>query len=185
MPRRVACSGTCGRLLWLGKGSRPQPICRECRADLPTATTRAVVRCAWCDHEVIRRRNPGHATVCSLECRVAWTQYQKGYASSPWFEGIDATWSWKQRRAARIAATSDGQVVRDEVFQRDAWTCHICGMKVKRKASVPDPFAPTIDHVIPLARGGGHTIDNVRTAHYGCNTRKGDLRSGSQLHAVG
>jgi hypothetical protein len=32
---------------------------------------------------------------------------------------------------------------------------------------------PSLDHVIPLARGGQHVRDNVRMAHMGCNTARG------------
>ncbi len=29
------------------------------------------------------------------------------------------------------------------------------------------------DHVIPLARGGSHTFENIRISHGACNMRKG------------
>jgi 5-methylcytosine-specific restriction endonuclease McrA len=38
----------------------------------------------------------------------------------------------------------------------------------------PDPLSPSLDHVVPLARGGEHTYGNVRTACLGCNVRKRD-----------
>lgn len=31
-----------------------------------------------------------------------------------------------------------------------------------------------MDHVIPLARGGWHAMDNVKLACLGCNIRKND-----------
>ena len=33
---------------------------------------------------------------------------------------------------------------------------------------------PSIDHVIPLAKGGLHAWSNVKLAHKGCNEQKGD-----------
>jgi len=36
------------------------------------------------------------------------------------------------------------------------------------------PNAPTVDHIIPLAKGGTHTWDNVQLAHWSCNGDKGD-----------
>lgn len=33
--------------------------------------------------------------------------------------------------------------------------------------------APTLDHVIPLAKGGEHSRANVRCAHFICNSRRG------------
>ena len=36
------------------------------------------------------------------------------------------------------------------------------------------PNAPTVDHIIPLAKGGTHTWDNVQLAHWSCNGEKRD-----------
>ncbi len=85
----------------------------------------------------------------------------------------------KRRAAKRDAYVAD--VVRRKVYQSDGWRCHICGKKVKRKAKVPDPMAPTIDHVIPLAEGGTHEPANCRTAHFICNAHKGARGGGEQM----
>lgn len=70
-----------------------------------------------------------------------------------------------------------------EVFLRDKGVCQICGMPVSwndvtkdssgRKLYVNDRY-PSIDHIVPLAKGGTHTWDNVQLAHKICNSRKGD-----------
>lgn len=62
---------------------------------------------------------------------------------------------------------------RDAVFDRDGWLCWLCERAVDATAVVPDHDAPTIDHVVPLSRGGADTVDNVRLAHFICNTRRG------------
>ena len=36
------------------------------------------------------------------------------------------------------------------------------------------PTAPTVDHTIPLAKGGSHTWENVQLACLACNSAKGD-----------
>lgn len=36
------------------------------------------------------------------------------------------------------------------------------------------PNAPTVDHIVPLAKGGTHTWENVQLAHWSCNGDKGD-----------
>jgi 5-methylcytosine-specific restriction endonuclease McrA len=41
-------------------------------------------------------------------------------------------------------------------------------------SKVPDRLAPTIDHIVPLARGGTHEPSNVQSAHFICNALKGD-----------
>lgn len=53
--------------------------------------------------------------------------------------------------------------------------CGICGDPIPRAAVVPDPLAPVLDHVVPLARGGVHAIDNVQAAHFLCNSFKRDV----------
>jgi 5-methylcytosine-specific restriction endonuclease McrA len=50
----------------------------------------------------------------------------------------------------------------------------LCGEPLAMAEQVPHPLAPTIDHVIPLARGGWHAPDNVQAAHFLCNSRKSD-----------
>jgi hypothetical protein len=72
----------------------------------------------------------------------------------------------------------------EEVFERDNWTCLLCGKKVDRKAKVPQPLAPTLDHIIPITNGGPHTRDNVQCAHFVCNI-KASNGGGKQLLLFG
>lgn len=61
-----------------------------------------------------------------------------------------------------------------EVFDFWGWVCHLCGEGISRHAGKDDWMKVTLDHVIPLSRGGTHTWDNVRPAHRKCNERKGN-----------
>lgn len=81
---------------------------------------------------------------------------------------------YEHRRRANMQ--SNGPVDRInslKVYARDNWQCHLCGQAVPADAHYLDPHAPTLDHVIPLARGGTHTLANVKLAHRACNTLKG------------
>lgn len=77
------------------------------------------------------------------------------------------------RRLRRLAQNASPVLRRAEVFERDAWTCHICGEHVD-----PMPMnrldGASLDHVIPIAAGGTHTMENVKTAHLRCNIKKSD-----------
>jgi 5-methylcytosine-specific restriction endonuclease McrA len=55
---------------------------------------------------------------------------------------------------------------RRNIYLRDNFTCQYCGTK-------PPKEELTIDHVVPRARGGRSTWDNVVLACQGCNARKG------------
>ena len=53
--------------------------------------------------------------------------------------------------------------------------CGICGKPVNKKLKPPDPLAPVIDHIIPVAKGGHPSdIDNLQLAHSACNRQKSD-----------
>lgn len=78
-----------------------------------------------------------------------------------------------QKRRRGIRARSDGSVRRFDVFEADRWTCGICGIAVDARMPPMSPLGPTLDHIIPLARGGEHVRSNVRLAHRICNMREG------------
>ncbi len=59
------------------------------------------------------------------------------------------------------------------LFERDGWTCHLCDGKIESHRRCPDPWAATMDHLIPLSLGGTHTWDNVAASHAQCNFLKG------------
>lgn len=62
------------------------------------------------------------------------------------------------------------------LLKRDGPRCYICKRittKKKRTAQGKRPkLMATIDHVVPIAAGGGHTWDNVRVACWKCNAKK-------------
>lgn len=86
--------------------------------------------------------------------------------------------SWQQRNKSKIA---DYQIIRcarmhnapivekidrQIIIERDNSTCYLW---CKRKLP---PHMITLDHVVPLSRGGTHTYDNLRVACQSCNSRK-------------
>lgn len=59
------------------------------------------------------------------------------------------------------------------VYERDGGTCMICGDPCDMASVVPDNWAPTLDHIIPRSHGGPDTLENLRLAHFICNSRRG------------
>lgn len=53
--------------------------------------------------------------------------------------------------------------------------CGICGQPVDKTLKYPDPMSPTVDHIIPLAKGGHPSdLSNLQLAHRKCNRLKSD-----------
>jgi hypothetical protein len=113
--------------------------------------------CGSCGSAFVRHSFTAPATYCSARCRR------------------------RERNTLRRALQRDleaARVSRIGIYQRDGWTCHICGDPVDRDAVVPDLAAPVLDHVVPLARRGRHEESNLKTAHFYCNSVKRDLVDG-------
>lgn len=79
--------------------------------------------------------------------------------------------SQARRRAAKVAAPTERFLV-GEIFERDMWVCQICQEQVDPSLSWPDRRSPSLDHIVPLSKGGAHVRSNVQLAHYGCNAGK-------------
>lgn len=78
-----------------------------------------------------------------------------------------------QLRAERKLVDAE-RVAPVEIHDRDGWICQLCDGSIDQVLAWPDPMSASLDHVIPLARGGRHTRDNLQSAHLRCNLQKGD-----------
>ena len=53
--------------------------------------------------------------------------------------------------------------------------CGICGQPVDFGMKYPHPLSPSVDHIIPVNKGGHPSdIDNLQLAHLKCNRDKWD-----------
>ncbi|AXH89421.1 HNH endonuclease [Micromonospora aurantiaca] len=135
----------------------------------PNRHAPSVTQCAACGAEVTRALRSRQRPTCSVACR---TLLQHGVSV-----GATGTYDWARDaavRARRAGATVVEVFDRSEVFVRDQWTCQLCGLPVDVTASPFDPASPTVDHVVPLSRGGQHTLANAQCSHLGCNSAKSD-----------
>jgi len=82
------------------------------------------------------------------------------------------------RKASSKIGARQKRIDRAYIIARDGGRCHLCGRK-------PRGAKLTIDHVVPLARGGTHTSENLRVACLSCNCSKGDRAANDQLMMVG
>lgn len=60
------------------------------------------------------------------------------------------------------------------LFIRDKGVCQICGKDIDFDCDPNSGEYPSVDHIIPLSKGGLHSWDNVQLACRRCNWEKGD-----------
>jgi len=167
MPRKQTCA-CCGSLRYTGTECRPQGgyICLRCRREfgpfpIGDRAPRKAVACLYCG-ETMPPRPPGRLRkFCSAACASRATAATRGRAQTP--KGQRAG-----RRSDREAAAA-GLSGRQRRRLRQRWIARGVG------CAFCDGAAETVDHVIPLSRGGSNFEGNLLPACRRCNSARSDL----------
>lgn len=80
-------------------------------------------------------------------------------------------------RAKKYGCDYEYGITLAKVIAKDNNICQICGEPCDRTSKEwgsAGLLYPSIDHIVPLSRGGSHTWDNVQLAHLICNSYKSD-----------
>lgn len=183
-PGQRACGRACGwqlrvlegKVAWRAPAPPAVPTPRACAQCHGEYTGRRLKYCseecartAWRTADLARHgRTPAEVDHCACGAPLSLRRYR-----------CDACVAATARDARRRAKARRRQVIHEpytmaEIAQRDDYLCGLCGRMVPMDLWVPDPDAPTIDHILPIARGGQDTVANVQLAHFMCNSIKSD-----------
>lgn len=153
--------------------SRKRTCSRQCRQELGNRRKRAEYfddgaegrcfvyfrKCQDCGTDIcIRRPSSGFCAEC-IRNRRSWHDAKKNH---------------KRRGAGPMT------VSRERLLKLRGNRCHICGRLIDLKLSGMHPMGFTIDHLLPVSRGGTNEISNLHVAHRRCNTARGN-RGHAQL----
>jgi 5-methylcytosine-specific restriction endonuclease McrA len=105
-----------------------------------------------------RDRNREHYSAKNKAHRTANPSMYAGYAQT--------------RRARQVNAPVVEIIDRAAIVERDGAICQLCLTAVDLSLPHRHPMSLTLDHIIPLAKGGNHSADNLQVAHWRCNSRK-------------
>jgi len=64
--------------------------------------------------------------------------------------------------------------------KRDGDNCAICGKKVGSGKRLAKTRRASIDHIVPVVKGGTNDLENLQLSHLHCNIAK-SARAGGQL----
>lgn len=203
--RRTFCSRACNGKAVQARSrareiaARPALSCISCGVSL--AGRRAMRYCSRRCCDVARgktRAVPLPLAFCALsDCGVEFRPVRLGqrccsevHGKKLWNRENPEPWNdrkrdnYHRRRALKKGAATGRPVVLAEIRERDKNRCHLCGDRVGAKAW-PHPLSASLDHVVPLTKGGDHDPDNVKLAHLVCNTAKGGRGGNEQLLLIG
>lgn len=165
--QRRLCSQACREQNWRRKS---REIYREKRSRIDWTAT---YRCTICGSQF----TPGWRTV-SVECCSAACFRRRANRKLKRTHG-------NHRRRARALGRQYEPIKKEKVFERDGWTCALCGKKCRkrlRKGEHWNPDLATLDHIIPLSWPDGHHLwSNVQCACWDCNSKKSANEARGQL----
>lgn len=119
-------------------------------------------QCARCGTAFSSRKK--NAMFCSDDCRIKTNKDLRR------FRARDQEIGCKSITIAAVGA-------------RDGWICGICGKYIPIADNPNSNEAPSLDHIIPISKGGLHSWDNIQIAHRVCNSRKSSKTISSQLRS--
>ena len=134
--------------------------------------SRVKIKCKQCGHSF--ERSVSHVRKGNLICRNC--------CGLPEFEDRRVRHTYyghnHHERAIKYGCVYDSSVTLKKLIKRDGLRCAICGEMCdpddRSWSKYSGPMRPSIDHIIPMAKGGGHIWSNVQVAHLICNTIKSD-----------
>ena len=73
------------------------------------------------------------------------------------------------------------QSFKRKLYFRDSGLCGVCGEPILLSDKYPHPRSLSIDHIVPISKGGHHAQYNLQITHWICNVNKGNKTLGNYL----
>lgn len=147
------CS-VCGRPRHTGRGTKPTVICHDCRRQRREA--RQKEPCLWCGGPRARQRSRGYCSSACFGKADSARRRAKREAVTAHARRVD-----REANAAGLTTTQRRRLL--QLWKRQRRTCWYCPNQVE-----------SVDHLIPLVRGGTNQEGNLVPACRSCNSRKQD-----------
>src|SRR5699024_2277322 len=101
-------------------------------------------------------------------------EYRKEYARKYYEANPEVRRANRRKRRARERSVEHAPYTTQDIIDRDGLTCSWCGDDIDLGIEYPNPMSKSIDHVLPISKGGPDTLENVQLLHLTCNIQKGD-----------
>ena len=153
------CSRTCALIWTAARDGRGAAESKAISLEVLVASRIWIDKCPRCPNLVVRRFR-SRAVLCA-GCRQIS------------HKGIDARKNHARRTSGSVLSVG-------ELAARDGKRCHICRRLIDIGLSGSHRNGPTIEHILPVSKGGTNEPGNLALAHRSCNVSRGN-RGHSQL----
>lgn len=122
---------------------------RENRKRLREGTVRPTYKkvCIGCNYEFETTSSQRH--YCSTECK-----------------------EWQKSQIRRSFIKYKTKTFKANLYFLANGLCGICHTPIDTSIKYPDHMSLSVDHIIPLSKGGTHVNGNLQVAHWICNVQK-------------
>jgi len=124
-------------------------------------------------NRLFRKNNPEYVKSYQDKYRAEHKEEREEYR----LNNLEKFRSYARKRKAWKLNNGHEPYLEQQVLELYGTDCHICqepiDLEVSRKVGVGEwKLGLHIDHLIPLAKGGSDTLENVRPSHANCNLLK-------------
>lgn len=115
------------------------------------------VDCGWCGNprtfDITKSTPTAYHATCTKEAQSA---------------------RYRIKTVKRQKLTSPYRISHEQVVKQYGSDCHICHEPIDLALPRTHRFGLTVDHLMPVSKGGTDDITNLRPAHWICNIKKSD-----------
>lgn len=151
-----------------------QAVCKECKKQRNSKWQKENRVKQNISQESWRKRNPDKLAEYSERYR-----HSKNISNKKWhLNNKEKNRAYLRSRRARIKGSEFDFFTEDDLIGIYGDSCYICNKKIDltapRRVGVSGwQKGLHVEHVVPICKGGGNTLENTRPSHGLCNLKKG------------
>ena len=156
--RKINICKQCGKIYYNENGYEKECCSQSCCSKFNDNKNKKIIikKCKHCGATFSNRSNGNRSLFCSIGCCEKHSKKVR-----------------KIRKRINNNDKTVGSFSLYHVLVRDKYKCGICGDLIDVSLPINNKMSATMDHIVPISKGGDHSWNNVQAAHMHCNSKKG------------